>query len=438
MNLSAVQDTLRTFAAERNWQRFHTPKNLSMALMVEAAELMELFQWQTADESRAAKDDATLRARIGEELADVLLYLLQMADQTNVDLQFAVEDKLRKNALKHPVPTPTPTPTPKTLSEHLPSTPSHTHVLVDWENVQPKDVDIRRLVPDVTDVWIFHGPKQNKVDEHQKTFGENLTLVPISRSGKNALDFHLSFYMGYITQRNPDARFVVLSNDQGYGPMLEHAMDLGFAASQVGISTLPKAPAKRATPRSTTVKQTQVVARKTLAAKKSVPTPKKALSSVKVAASKSLPAKKSTNSSIEKLSTSSAKKPDTVKSVKATSPVAKAKSTPSKTPSESLKAATAKTAKTVKPAKGKLEAAQVVSSSNVTAASDDRQAYAHVLSSLLKSKDKPARKARLQGAVKSLLKDAKANDDAVEGIVARLVSDGHLEIDNKGAVTMKS
>ncbi len=435
MNLKAIQKTLRAFAAERHWEQFHTPKNLSMALMVEAAELMELFQWQTADESRAAKDDATLRARIGEELADVLLYLLQMADQTNVDLQFAVEDKLRKNALKHPVPTPTPT--PKTLSEHLPSTPSHTHVLVDWENVQPKDVDIRRLVPDVTDVWIFHGPKQNKVDEHQKAFGENLTLVPISRSGKNALDFHLSFYMGYITQRNPDARFVVLSNDQGYGPMLEHAMDLGFAASQVGFSPLPKAPAQRATPRSTTVKQTQVVARKTLAAKKSVPTPKKALSSVKVAASKSLPAKKSTNSSIEKLIPASVKKPVTAKSAKTATPVEIAKSTHSKTPQETPKAA--KPIKNAKPPKVKKVAAQAVPASDVTTATDNEQAYAHVLNSLLKSKNRPARKARLQGAVKSLLKDAKADDDdAVERIVARLVSDGHLEIDNKGAVTMKS
>ncbi|MEF7617572.1 PIN domain-containing protein, partial [Aquincola sp. MAHUQ-54] len=108
-------------------------------------------------------------------------------------------------------------------------------MLVDWENVQPKDADIRSLVPDVTDVWLFHGPNQRRVDKDQASFGERVTLVPISRAGKNALDFHLSFYMGYIASRNPAARFVVLSNDQGYAPMLEHALGLGFSATLVGF-----------------------------------------------------------------------------------------------------------------------------------------------------------------------------------------------------------
>lgn len=104
MNLSELQQTLRTFAAERNWEEFHTPKNLSMALMVEAAELMELFQWQTPQESRATRLNPTLQIRVGEELADVALYLLQLADQTGVDLDLAIADKLVKNARKYPVP----------------------------------------------------------------------------------------------------------------------------------------------------------------------------------------------------------------------------------------------------------------------------------------------------------------------------------------------
>lgn len=104
MDLNALQEKLRAFAAARNWGQFHTPKNLSMALMVEAAELMELFQWQTPEESRAAKLDPAFKVRIGEELADVLLYLLQLADHTDVDLVKAVEDKLVKNGKKHPVP----------------------------------------------------------------------------------------------------------------------------------------------------------------------------------------------------------------------------------------------------------------------------------------------------------------------------------------------
>ena len=85
MDLKALQETLRAFASERNWEQFHTPKNLAMALMVEAAELMELFQWKTPEESYASKTDKSLQARIGEESADVLLYLLQLADQTGVD-----------------------------------------------------------------------------------------------------------------------------------------------------------------------------------------------------------------------------------------------------------------------------------------------------------------------------------------------------------------
>jgi NTP pyrophosphatase (non-canonical NTP hydrolase) len=104
MDIAALQARLRAFAAQRQWQPFHTPKNLSMALMVEAAELMELFQWLTPEQSQASATDPALQTRIGEELADVLLYLLQLADHTGVDLQAAVEDKLLKNAIKHPVP----------------------------------------------------------------------------------------------------------------------------------------------------------------------------------------------------------------------------------------------------------------------------------------------------------------------------------------------
>lgn len=229
MDLSALQKTLREFAAERDWQPFHTPKNLAMALMIECAELAEIFQWMTPEQSLAAHHDHVVHDRIGDEVADVLLYLLQLADHTAVDLKRAVGRKLVKNAKKHPPVKPGVPVGPSVAS--LPQT----HVLVDWENVQPKDADIRALVPDVTDVWLFHGPQQRRVDKDQQSFGDRVTLVPISRTGKNALDFHLSFYMGYIASRNPAARFVVLSNDQGYGPMLHHAVDLGFSATLVGF-----------------------------------------------------------------------------------------------------------------------------------------------------------------------------------------------------------
>lgn len=75
---------------------------------------------------------------------------------------------------------------------------------------------VRAPVPDVTSVWIFHGPNQKRVGDNQKSFGDALALVPISRTGRNALDFHLSHYVGYISSRNLNARFVVISNDHGY------------------------------------------------------------------------------------------------------------------------------------------------------------------------------------------------------------------------------
>lgn len=102
LDLDALRDALRRFAAERDWQPFHTPKNLSTALMVEAAELAEIFQWMTAEESCRVRDDPALRQRVGEEVADVLLYLVQVADHAGVDLAPAVRDKLARNALKHP------------------------------------------------------------------------------------------------------------------------------------------------------------------------------------------------------------------------------------------------------------------------------------------------------------------------------------------------
>lgn len=104
VDLTALQTRLRAFAAERRWQPFHTPKNLAMALMVEAAELAEIFQWMTPEQSLAVREDPALKEPIADEVADVLLYLLQLADHAGVDLAEAVEHKLRKNAVKHPVP----------------------------------------------------------------------------------------------------------------------------------------------------------------------------------------------------------------------------------------------------------------------------------------------------------------------------------------------
>lgn len=102
MNIADLNQRLRRFADERDWERFHAPKNLAIALVVEAAELAEIFQWMTEEESRTAHLDEQRREHIADEIADVLLYLLQIADKTGIDIERATLRKLEKNAVKHP------------------------------------------------------------------------------------------------------------------------------------------------------------------------------------------------------------------------------------------------------------------------------------------------------------------------------------------------
>ena len=99
-DLLMLRDKLRAFAEARDWDQFHSPKNLSMALMVEAAELMEHFQWLTEAQSAALPHDD--KQAVGEELADILLYLVRLSDKLDVDLREAALHKLEKNALKYP------------------------------------------------------------------------------------------------------------------------------------------------------------------------------------------------------------------------------------------------------------------------------------------------------------------------------------------------
>jgi len=99
-DLIILRDKLRTFAAARDWDQFHSPKNLSMALMVEVAELMEHFQWLT--EEQTGNLDAEKKAVVAEELADILLYLVRISDKLEVDLSEAALNKLEKNAVKYP------------------------------------------------------------------------------------------------------------------------------------------------------------------------------------------------------------------------------------------------------------------------------------------------------------------------------------------------
>jgi NTP pyrophosphatase (non-canonical NTP hydrolase) len=91
------------FVRERDWKQFHTPKNLSMGMAVEAAELMELFQWHDADGSIALLRRSRVRRAAAEELADVLIYCLAFANRTGIDLAGAVRAKLARNRRKYPV-----------------------------------------------------------------------------------------------------------------------------------------------------------------------------------------------------------------------------------------------------------------------------------------------------------------------------------------------
>jgi NTP pyrophosphatase (non-canonical NTP hydrolase) len=99
-DLLMLRDKLRAFAEARDWDQFHSPKNLSMALMVEVAELMEHFQWLT--ETQSGNLEAEKKAVVAEELADILLYLVRLSDKLEVNLPEAALHKLEKNAAKYP------------------------------------------------------------------------------------------------------------------------------------------------------------------------------------------------------------------------------------------------------------------------------------------------------------------------------------------------
>lgn len=102
LDLEKVRDFLRQFAAERDWDQFHTPKNLAMALAGEAGELLEIFQWLTPEESARVMEDPAHARAAGDELADVLQYVVRLADVLGVDLSEAVWRKLGENAQRYP------------------------------------------------------------------------------------------------------------------------------------------------------------------------------------------------------------------------------------------------------------------------------------------------------------------------------------------------
>jgi dCTP diphosphatase len=103
VNIEKIQARLADFAKERDWEQFHSPKNLSMALAGEVGELLEIFQWLTEEQSqRSALTDKQLAAAT-EELADILIYALRLADRLDINLEEAISKKIDKNALRYTV-----------------------------------------------------------------------------------------------------------------------------------------------------------------------------------------------------------------------------------------------------------------------------------------------------------------------------------------------
>ena len=101
--MSDLKARVLAFVHERDWEQFHSPKNLSMALAAETGELMEHFLWATPEQSRAIATEPAKRAKIADELADVVIYAIEFANMTGLDISAAIEAKMAANAKKYPV-----------------------------------------------------------------------------------------------------------------------------------------------------------------------------------------------------------------------------------------------------------------------------------------------------------------------------------------------
>jgi len=248
--------------------------------------------------------------------------------------------------------------------------------------------------------------------------------VKIARAGPNALDFHLSFYMGYIASRHPDARFVVVSNDKGYGPMLEHAAELGFSARQVGFdnakvsaakATAKRAPAKKIAP-------AKKVAAKKAAAKK-VPVATKAASTTSATGGEAAVAARP----VPAYGMAAAPK----------SPGTKANPVAARAPakkSTSAKAVAVKKVATGSPSPVTKNLNQ--EPAKATAPIDLAKAANHVLASFKKTKSRPVKQRSLMASIQSLI-GPPGDSQAVHAVLARLLASDKVAIDSKGGVEYK-
>jgi dCTP diphosphatase len=102
--LNEIMELIRAFRTRRNWEPFHAPKNLAFSIAIEAAELLEIFQWADAQESISLMEDTEFHAAAADELADILIYCLYFADQAGIDPLQAIADKMKLNENRFPVP----------------------------------------------------------------------------------------------------------------------------------------------------------------------------------------------------------------------------------------------------------------------------------------------------------------------------------------------
>jgi hypothetical protein len=137
------------------------------------------------------------------------------------------------------------------------------HLLVDLENVQPSPEDVEAWLGQHGEAWVFYGPHQLKRKAGFEANSPRSTLVPISRTGSNSLDFHLVFYLGYLAAKHPGCRFVVLAKDTGYDPPIAHARTLAFSVKR--LQSLPPALKSQPAPKAKIAQQPAV--KKKVAAK---------------------------------------------------------------------------------------------------------------------------------------------------------------------------
>jgi len=101
-NIQDLKDNIEAFVQKREWAQFHSPKNLAMSISIEAAELMEIFQWLTVEEAWKIADDPETFIHLKEEIADVMIYCLSLANRLDIDITMAIEDKVAKNEKRFP------------------------------------------------------------------------------------------------------------------------------------------------------------------------------------------------------------------------------------------------------------------------------------------------------------------------------------------------